>query len=128
MNIDNLRQLLSEARRHDAALHYCRTCGNRYYDDAKGDVHDRPASECRDGGCLAPEDHHPFVEGPLPDYEEAAIDRRNLVRGAADLLAAVEALETILAHFAPEHIDSVDGSTIGTNARAVLRRLRGEDR
>lgn len=64
--------------KRDAETRYCGKCGNRRYPDSD-DYHDRTAAECRGGKCLSPEDHHPFVDGDIPPYEQAARDRRYLL-------------------------------------------------
>lgn len=95
---------LEAIKARDAELHYCRTCGNRIYVlGDEGDAHFFSVEECDrrlrlaskeavkagrrarqfDEGtghlCWTPQDHHPFLEGPIPDYERAERDRRLLL-------------------------------------------------
>lgn len=95
---------LEAIKARDAELHYCRTCGKRVYKlgDTE-DIHFYDVEECDrrlaeasdiavaegkpartmdpDTGhlCWTPKDHHPFLEGPIPDYERAERDRRLLL-------------------------------------------------
>lgn len=94
---------LEAIKARDADLHYCRTCGNRVYDIGdEDDAHFKSLERCNfllaegnkgrvaagklprepggDGNlCWHPEEHHPFLEGPIPDYERAERDRRLLL-------------------------------------------------
>ena len=81
---------LDAIRERDAELHYCATCGNRVYSLTADEPHTFTVEECDrrlagkremvDGHyCWSPEMHHPFVEGEIPDYEDAARDRRYLL-------------------------------------------------
>ena len=84
---------LDEIRKRDAEFHYCATCGQRVYRlDDPDSPHNITVEQCEaylsrsskreriDGRlCWNPEDHHPFVEGEIPDYEQEARDRRYLL-------------------------------------------------
>ena len=143
---------LVDIRKRDAELHYCATCGNRVYsltDDSE--PHNFTIEECdrrlrnagkkqgtprepRDGHlCWTPEDHHPFAEGAIPDYKEAARDRRDLLAVVDDLLASLSgaakdfnAHRRALIHIATrrhEYTESCDGCTF---AASMVRQALGE--
>jgi hypothetical protein len=90
---------LEEIKARDAELHYCATCHESRYPD---DRHSYTVEECdarlaADAAavgkprhpdpetghlCWLPQDHHPFVEGDIPEYTYdpfAAADRRFLL-------------------------------------------------
>lgn len=92
---------LEEIRARDALLHYCATCRRRVYDlEDETDTHNYTVEQCDQmlrksaikGGrtrepdpetghlCGTPSEHHPFVEGDIPGYEQAERDRRWLLQ------------------------------------------------
>lgn len=90
---------LDAIRARDAAVHFCATCGDRVWPGEQANAHAYTVDQCEemlrsaarkagrerhpdpDTGrlCWDPSAHHPFVEGPIPEYEQELRDRRALL-------------------------------------------------